>query len=304
MKLWAEGLRAIRKEKGTEMTVEARKTLSAAEIEAIVALANRVNEQDSLTLKLNLDMLKSRKGDVSNDFLFYHEGELIGFLGMYGFLDSEIEISGMVHPEHRRRGVFSQLLAAAKSECIARNIPSMLFIVEEKSNAGLSFVERIATTYDHSEHYMDLTGEGKTPQPADLELVRASSEADAKAVGHLMAVGFGLPEQEMSKSLTTDLSNPSREIYIARAGGKTIAAISIFKSDESSAFFYGFVVHPDCQGRGYGRFILWSLTEQMRRSGRTRIGLEVATDNSNALGLYRSCGFEVRTAYGYYRLPL
>jgi ribosomal protein S18 acetylase RimI-like enzyme len=35
-----------------------------------------------------------------------------------------------------------------------------------------------------------------------------------------------------------------------------------------------------------------------------RILIEVATDNPNALGLYKSCGFQVTTQYGYYQLPI
>ncbi len=32
--------------------------------------------------------------------------------------------------------------------------------------------------------------------------------------------------------------------------------------------------------------------------------LEVLTDNTNAIGLYHSVGFEIRTTYDYYELPL
>jgi len=35
-----------------------------------------------------------------------------------------------------------------------------------------------------------------------------------------------------------------------------------------------------------------------------QIMLEVDTQNTNALGLYRSCGFKETTTYGYYHLDI
>ena len=37
---------------------------------------------------------------------------------------------------------------------------------------------------------------------------------------------------------------------------------------------------------------------------RNVIMLDVETDNTNAIGLYLSCGFEIKTTYDYYELKI
>ncbi|ARU61429.1 hypothetical protein CBW65_10750 [Tumebacillus avium] len=284
------------------MTIETRKQMNAIEIEDVTALAELVKEYDGLALKLNMDMLKNRRDDVTNDFLCYQDGKLIGFLGMYGFNNKEIEISGMVHPEHRRQGVFTRLYEAAKAESVSRGIASMLFIVEDDARAGQAFAKKIGAEYEFTEYGMDLKNEGKAPQGGEVELVRAATEEDAAFIGQLMATGFGLPADEMKGNMSRDFNNPNKQVYIGKVDGENIAAISIGLGEAGTAFYYGFVVEPEYRGKGYGRYILWTLVKKMQAEGRTRLALEVATENKNALGLYQSVGFELTTAFGYYRL--
>ncbi|ASS76535.1 hypothetical protein CIG75_17260 [Tumebacillus algifaecis] len=286
------------------MTIEARTQVSPTELEEITALASLVRQQDKVALKLVLDLVKNRSGDVVNDFLFYQDGQLIGYLGMYGFNKKEIEISGMVHPAHRRQGVFTRLYEAAKDECAARGYQNMLFIVEEDALPAEAFARKIGAAYAFSEYGMDLKGAGSAPQGGDVELVRAQTKEDAAVIAHLMAVGFGLSEADMRDNIANDLNNPNRQVYLGVVEGRQIAAISISLSEADTAFYYGFVVEPEQRGKGYGRYILWTLVNRLQAAGRSRHALEVATENRKALGLYQSIGFELTTAFGYYRLPL
>src|SRR3712207_221151 len=107
-----------------------RNRLSAAELAAIEALADACRRHEGLDLNLNLDLLRSRPGTETNDFLYYAAGELVGFLEMYG---TEVEVLGMVHPEHRRRGIFTALLATARAECRGRGLEELLLVCENAS---------------------------------------------------------------------------------------------------------------------------------------------------------------------------
>ena len=42
----------------------------------------------------------------------------------------------------------------------------------------------------------------------------------------------------------------------------------------------------------------------IRSESQTRIMLDVETDNTNAIGLYLSCGFEIKTTYDYFNLNI
>jgi ribosomal protein S18 acetylase RimI-like enzyme len=61
-------------------------------------------------------------------------------------------------------------------------------------------------------------------------------------------------------------------------------------------------VIPELRGRGYGREILARTIAELRAEGWQHIRIEVETENVNALGLYRSCGFQEIAEYRYYAL--
>ena len=76
--------------------------LTPEELAEIRQLANKCNEQEGLDLKLNWSILAQREQDQTNDFLYYEDGVLVGFLPLFNFNSTEAEISGMVHPAYRR----------------------------------------------------------------------------------------------------------------------------------------------------------------------------------------------------------
>ncbi len=49
---------------------------------------------------------------------------------------------------------------------------------------------------------------------------------------------------------------------------------------------------PRAQGLGFGRTLIEGLLEQLRSRGSAGVHLDVAMDNSNAIGFYRHLGFE------------
>ena len=144
------------------MTIESRQGLyskqglTPMELAEIEQLAQLCNTEDGLNLKLNWESLRERSKSESNDFLYYEQNTLIGFLGLYAFNAKEAEVSGMVHPAYRRRGIFTELLSAAQDETRRRHIPTLLLIVEHTSTSGQAFVGQLTTTYDHSEYKMVL----------------------------------------------------------------------------------------------------------------------------------------------------
>lgn len=63
-------------------------------------------------------------------------------------------------------------------------------------------------------------------------------------------------------------------------------------------------VDPRARGRGLGATLLEGLHARARDAGARSVMLEVRADNTSALGLYRTRGYEVvRTRVGYYRDP-
>ena len=291
------------------MTIEnkhgfySRQGLTAAELAEIKILADICEAYEQLHMKLNWDTLRSRPQDQTNDFLYYEHGTLVGFLAFFSFNSLEGEVSGMVHPEHRRKGIFTQLFTGARVECQRRNIPTLLLIVEHNSQSGQGFAASLKPGYQHSEYKMELT-EAKTLPELDSHLhYRLAKPDETSILVHITAISFDLPEQDVTWYAERKAEDTKSRIYIALLDEIYIGKLDV-SLNEREAYIAGFGVLPPYRGRGYGRQILAQTIREIRATGQNNIVLEVATENKNALSLYQSCGFQEVSSYDYYSLSM
>lgn len=104
-------------------------------------------------------------------------------MGLYQFNSHEIEISGMVHPNYRRRGIFTELVKAAKEEIRQRGVSKLIYMNQKGSASGQLFLEALGAIYTFSEYWMKID-EIERPLP------------------HMTAVCFKMDEAEMLESMT------------------------------------------------------------------------------------------------------
>jgi len=99
------------------------------------------------------------------------------------------------------------------------------------------------------------------------------------------------------------LEDPSRRFYLATLHGKPLGCLRLDDMGDQVGI-YAFEIRMGYRGLGYGRQMLEEAIRTTRAETQKRIMLDVETGNTNAIGLYRSCGFEVKTTYDYYVLAL
>ncbi len=283
--------------------VYAQPGLHAAELVEIEHLAHICHTSDGLDLKLNWEMLHTRSGKHNEDFLYYQNGQLVGYLPLFVFNPTEAELSGMVHPDYRRQGVFTQLLHVAKKEAIPRALQAFFFIVEHTSQSGQAFVAAQHAHYHHSEYKMVLglspAVEAYTPL---LEFRRATID-EGSMLAHMTAVAFNLNEPGIDWYTPQSMQSSHQGFYVALLNGIYVGKVDVsFGAKE--ALIYGFGVLPKHQRRGYGKQILMRTIQEILAHGPQQITLEVAVENQHALGLYHACGFYETSRYDYYRLSL
>ncbi|GHO87352.1 GNAT family N-acetyltransferase [Dictyobacter formicarum] len=278
--------------------------LSQEELAAIHSLADECNTYEQLDLKLNWSSLQARPQDESNDFLYYEQGKLVGYLPIFCFNSQEAEISGMVAPAWRRRGIFTTLLSAARKECQRRQLPTLLFIVENQSTSGQAFVAALQPQYDHSEYKMAFRSSQppELPVSSPLQFRRAGLD-DRATLKSITAAAFAMPEEEVDWYSNRMLNDDRRTFYLASIDDVAVGKIDVFRNTQE-AYIAGVGVLPQHQKRGYGRQILTYALHEILKSGPTNIVLEVEVENEHALGLYTSCGFAQLSRYDYYRLPI
>jgi ribosomal protein S18 acetylase RimI-like enzyme len=200
----------------------------------------------------------------------------------------------MVDPAARQRGIGAALLEAGLRAGQEREHSSILLVVPRTSVAGRALARRRGGTLDHSEHALQLSGE-PTEVPADPRVtIRAATAADQPAMRELLRLGFGWEPPET-------VGHDPNSLVVER-DGQPIGTVRLIR-EEGRAGVYGFVIHPDQQGRGIGRDVLHRLCRKAFADGATAVDLEVATDNDRALNLYTSLGFRPVMTEDYYALP-
>jgi mycothiol synthase len=246
----------------------------------------------------------------TNEFMYFDGPELIGYIGICGFGGGSmpLEITGMVHPEYRRQGIFSKLHEQAANECRRRNAGSVLLLCDQESFAGRQFQEKIGAEYKYSEfekYIPDGHDEMAGELPRKIELRKASNR-DAVEVARQNAIYFEDRAEQEGKDVPDEIllmpeeeENRGMTIYLAEEEGTIIGKVHLQISNGTGAI-YGLGVLPEYRREGLGRAILLKAIETLKAADVKQIMLQVAADNAKALHLYKSCGFEVTSVMGYY----
>lgn len=272
--------------------------LSPDQLDAIADLQQRVVAADGGRLKLEWSTLRERAGDRVEDVLAWEAGRLVGFLGSYAFGGDLVELAGMVDPAARRRGTGGALLDAALALCAGRGCAEVLLVTPGDNAGARGLALSRGGVPHHSEHALVLTAR-PAPGARDPALrLRAATTDDAAGIARLLAAGFG----GTAEGLLAQVRQRLAATLVAEHDGTLVSAVRA-ERDGDAGDVHGFVVDPARQGRGIGREVLRRVCEGLLDDGASSVGLEVATDNERALGLYTSLGFRPVTVEDYFAVP-
>lgn len=252
-----------------------------------------------LDYKLNVIQLNREDSYMDVNEIFCYLGEdIIGYIGICNFSGIEAEITGMVHPLYRRKGIFTKLYNLAMEECKRRKFNSTLLVCDNKSASGLEFIKSTGAAYSFSEYEMELDNNYALEESKYITLRKASNN-DAEEISTQNTIYFGgayklevMPEDEEKKNKIT---------YMIELNFKVIGKIKV-DTDKEEGFISGFGILPEYRGKGYGRNALRSALHILSKNNIQSVALEVAAENKNALNLYKSCGFEEKSVTDYYKV--
>ncbi len=106
--------------------------------------------------------------------------------------------------------------------------------------------------------------------------------------------GSGQPPQP------EELAPPHGTFLLATRDGRAVGCGGLCRYDDTTAEIRRMYTVPDARGSGVARAILAALLERARELGYARVRLETGSGQPEALGLYRSSGFEEIPCWGPY----
>lgn len=287
-----------------------QKSLSEREIEEIMQLAYICNMHENIHIRIIVRLLYMRSGDNYNDFLYYEDQQLVGYIALDGE-DDEGELTGMVHPAYRRRGIFRQMLHALYEEGRQRGIERLIFVCEHSSISGQAFIQSLAdkVTLLLAEHEMVLTDYRPRAIVGEHVEMRQMAREDVDAAVSIAAEGSKDKEDKEDKEAIRSffiqcISSPGERFYLGILYGQPVGVLRLVEMGDGRLGIYTFNMHPTYRGRGYGRQMLQDAIQIAQTEQAQEVMLEVDVENANALGLYRSVGFTVKTTYEYYQMDV
>jgi ribosomal protein S18 acetylase RimI-like enzyme len=266
--------------------------LTEKELFEIKTLQEICEKDGGFDLKLNFDMLKNRTDKQKEDLFHYEDGQLVGFLGTYSF-GNKVEICGMVHPDYRRKGIFTKLLELGLGASSNNEIETILLNAPTESLTAKEFLKTVPCTFSIAEYQMKWHPI-ELLDDSSVSIRLSESDQDWEALIQLEVLGFGLTETEAREMKDSG----GDQNFIIEAEGKTAGKMRVSDAN-GEAWIYGFTIYPELRGKGIGRKALSKVVKMENEKG-LPVFLEVEARNAHALGLYESCGFRTYHSQDYY----
>lgn len=281
-----------------------KKYLEEKDIQEVKTLEDISANEDKVNLKLELSYRRDIKKDFNskineiNEFLFYINEKLVGYLGISNFGGNVAELNGVVHPSYRRMGIFNNLIDMAINECKKRNFHNILLLCDDKSYAAIKFIENKNGAYSFSECRMKCYSSEFKKVDKLISLVKAKNE-NIDDINDLNKIFFGdvwkeliMPEEEEKNNIIT---------YLIKNDDKIVGKIKVSKG-LTSAFISGFGILPNYRRRGYGKAALIEILNNLYNDKIYDVELDVEIKNKKALNLYKYCGFKEQSIMNYYNI--
>ena len=191
-------------------------------------------------------------------FLYYQEGELLGLLMVYAD-DVDVELSILVHPNHRCQGIARALIKSFKEETASYSIQSVTFQTERV------FLDRHPDLASHwglieNEETETWLGRDRTPYVLDSRSdvkVLLAEHSYLEEITQLHHQAFSDAEETLEvphRYIAEALKDSSSLLYILLKEGQVIGVCTVDLSGNSN-YLYGLAVVEAYRGKGYGSYL-------------------------------------------------
>jgi ribosomal protein S18 acetylase RimI-like enzyme len=263
-----------------------------------------------------LEQLQVQSWDYLNHnraWLVWLAGELVGYTAVLPVpgLAGLVELEGYIIPPKQRRGIGSALLHHIQTEVQATNIQQLSYAVRSLETDAARFLQKNEFFIEHEELTLQLKPIVPYPLPVMPVPLAMDTLPPRQAVplfcqlyndsfsGTLWAQPF--TEAEMARELTDNCPL----YFLFDAVAKTALGFIWVQIQSATAVTLEPIgIIKEKQGRGYGRYFLQMLLNQLAAEGIESVEIGVWANNQTAIHLYQSLGFKKTSQLTYLAFDL
>lgn len=277
--------------------------LAKNELKEIRNLSIITHNLDGFKTKLYWNILEDRKLPEFDDFLFYIEGNLAAYVGVFAFKEEEAEVTAMVHPKYRQQGLFKTLLREALLELKRRNFKKALIICNRDATTGLQYLKKIGSHFSHSEYEMISKNMPHFENLPRLEL-REYTQEDIIDLAQMDAVCFDSSLDKMVFRFLNSMGEKNRKVYVALYEGEKIGKAHLRYDEKNHAYIHDLCILPIHRRKKFATALVVQLMEIIYQKKIKTIYLDVEGKNESAIKLYEKCGYEIRAIHDFWSYDL
>lgn len=283
------------------MIVKELKVYSDTVVNEVHHLEQICNAQDNLQGSIFVDTTMNFNQEMKSIFLMYEGNQLISLLTMFVPTQDEAEITALTLPSQRGKGYFKVLLSKAVKELIKYDVQEVLFVLESQSITGKLVIPHLEAQYDFTEYSMRLDNRKYRPLASNRLKYLKPREEDLKRLVNTSMKIFEDSFEDTQGIIRNIFQSDTRDQYLGILNDEIIGMGSSSRDGDEVSIF-GFGITPEFRNKGYGYELLHLIVAQLRQSGIREIVIEVDSNNAPAFNLYHKLGFQIETAFEYYRI--
>ena len=282
--------------------IQARNKLSQEELSEAKKLINCCQNYDGTYRDPYLSNMLNFDPNMPAFFLYYEKGELVGLLTVYAD-DQDVEVTILVHPDHRRQGIARALYRSFEKETASYPIESVTFQTERVFlDRHPDFVSNWGLVED--EETETWLGKDRKSYPleklSNLEVLLADSSYQEQ-ISQLKFQAFSEEHESrevVDRYVAEALRDPESHLYILLKDGQVIGTCTVDLSSNTN-YLYGLAIAELERGQGYGSYLAKSLVNQLIEQNDKEFQIAVEDSNVGAKRLYEKIGFVKQTQVVY-----
>ena len=317
------------------MVIKAFKTLSSLRKNQIASLEAEAAKADGVPYPLFSDTFLNYTKEVPAFFFATSGNRALGVLSLFLPGDGTAEISALVSPSYRNKGLFSALLCEAAKSLKTLGCETVFIVSDPKIKIGGTVLKHLPVKYSSSEYKMILPDaayplqnaspsvQGKSascPLKSKSPSVKGKSAAgtgkssaasgngpvltpilhkDYLSLTSLFSGLFDIDEKAAKTWLLSLSSSEKVRLFKYEADG-TLIGCAGFVENENSCSVFSVGIRKEYRGKGLGKNLMLGLLKKIP-AGKAVI-LQVSDKNPVAFSLYGKLGFAIESTTVYHVL--